>query len=256
MVLDLRQQSLDLTPELVQQLAHRRAGVGCDQLITLDFSQKASVFMRIYNADGSQVEACGNATRCVGQYLAKETGQAHHTIETVAGLLTTKALDQTRVEICLGTPKDQWDHIPLASAMDTLHVPFKYEGLSDPVAVNVGNPHLVFFVYDTDTIPLDTWGEVISNHPLFPQRINVEVVEVLAEDRLRMRVYERGTGITPACGTGAAASLIAANRRGYTGRHATVQLDGGLLQVDWRVDGVYLTGEATCAFTGQLSHAC
>lgn len=251
-IIDCRKDSCSFTKEQIIRLCDRRFGIGCDQLILLEVPEKNStsdVFMRIYNADGGEVEACGNATRCVGLMLARTGPSKKYRIETVAGQLSAEALGEERVTVDLGRPKDLWSQIPLSQEVDTLHLPIRCEGLSDPVAVNVGNPHMVFFVYDVESIDINRLGQELTRHPLYPQGANVEVVEVLDERTLRMRVYERGVGVTPACGTGASASVVAALRRGLIKTPAKVILDGGELEIDVK-DTVRMTGKVTLCYEG------
>jgi diaminopimelate epimerase len=209
--------------------------------------------MTILNADGGEVEACGNATRCDAATLMAESGRADAAIETVAGVLKATAAGGGQIAVDMGPARDGWQDIPLAEACDTLHLGISEGPLSDPVAVNVGNPHAVFFVDDVDSIALETFGPRIEHHPLFPQRVNVEAAQILSPERIRMRVWERGAGITRACGTGACATLVAAHRRGLTGRQAEVVLDGGTLLIEWRDDGhIIMTGPAAVSFSGVL----
>jgi diaminopimelate epimerase len=239
-------------------IADRRTGVGCDQLLLIEppKSPLADVFMRIRNADGGEVEACGNGARCVAALLMAETGRPHVVIETVVGLLDAEAAADGRVSVDMGQVRLDWREIPLSKPMDTLHLDLVQGKLSDPVAVNVGNPHVVFFVPDAEAVEIEKIGPVLERHRLFPERTNVEVATVLGPDRIRMRVWERGVGVTRACGTGACATLVAAARRGLTGRRATVVLDGGELGVEWLADDhVRMTGPATISFTGRLDAA-
>ena len=240
---------------LVCAIADRRTGVGCDQLIVIEPPRGRfdGVFMRIFNADGGEAEACGNAARCVARLVMDETGASAATVETLAGVLRARATADGRVVVDMGPARDGWRDIPLARAADTLHLGIVEDGLKDPVAVGVGNPHAVFFVADVAKVPLETCGPVIERHPLFPQRTNVEAVQVLAPDRLRVRVWERGAGLTRACGSGACAALVAAHRRGLAGREAQVILDGGPLGIAWTDDGhVHLAGPTAVSFTGAL----
>jgi diaminopimelate epimerase len=239
-------------------IADRRTGVGCDQLLLIEppKSPLADVFMRIRNADGGEVEACGNGARCVAALLMAETGRPHVVIETVVGLLDAEAAADGRVSVDMGQVRLDWREIPLSKPMDTLHLDLVQGKLSDPVAVNVGNPHVVFFVPDAEAVEIEKIGPVLERHRLFPERTNVEVATVLGPERIRMRVWERGVGVTRACGTGACATLVAAARRGLTGRRATVVLDGGELGVEWLADDhVRMTGPATISFTGRLDAA-
>lgn len=252
-ILDARAEPLVLNASLARALADRRTGVGCDQVIVIEPATDADAFMRIMNADGSEVAACGNATRCVARILMEETGRDTVSIATRAGQLRIRRAGEGLYAADMGPVFLNWRDIPLARACDTLCLPLSEGGLSDPVAVSVGNPHAVFFVPDAKAVPLAELGPRIEVHPLFPEKTNVEVVEVLSSCRLRMRVWERGAGITRACGTGACASLVAAARRGLCGRRADVVLDGGVLSIEWTdADRVVMTGPATLSFEGRL----
>lgn len=247
-VLDARASALPaLTPALARALADRRTGIGCDQLIVIGPSDKADLRMRIFNADGSEVESCGNAARAVGLLYGKAA-----TIETLGGLIAASP-SGTGIAVDMGEPRFEWDRIPLAYAMDTLGMPVAWEGLEHPAAVNVGNPHAVFFVPDCDAVELDRLGPEIEHDPLFPERINVNVATVTARDAIRLRVWERGAGLTRACGTGACATAVAAMRRGLTDRAVTVTLPGGPLRIEWTNAGrIMMTGPATTSFTGSF----
>jgi len=252
-VLDFRRDAAALSDEDVRSLAARRTGVGCDQVILLEppHDRMAQVFMRIRNADGGEAEACGNATRCVADLLHKETGRRRIRIETVAGLLEAEALPDGPIAVDMGPAKTGWRDIPLARAMDTDRVDLSLEPLSEPVCTNIGNPHATFFVDEAETIDLATLGPVLELHPLFPKRANIGVATIRGRGDIRLRVWERGAGITPACGSGACAALVAAHRRGLADRRATVELDGGSLDIAWREDGhVIMTGPAALSFEG------
>lgn len=254
-VLDTRARPIPLDSEHARAIADRKTGIGCDQLITLEpaHDRQADAFMRIRNADGGEVEACGNAARCIATLLMRETGRDRVVIETVMGLLGAERRADGLVAVDMGPARLDWRDIPLARAMDTLHLDVTAGPLRDPVAVNIGNPHAVFFVSDAEAIDLERLGPEIERHELFPERINVEAVHRGADGALRMRVWERGVGITRACGTGACASLVAASRRGLTGRKATVVLDGGPLVIEWREDNhVVMTGPVATSFSGRL----
>ncbi|MGI4850908.1 MAG: diaminopimelate epimerase [Janthinobacterium lividum] len=253
-ILDQRAQIYDYSPDMIQKISDRRLGVGCDQLIILQSKTHpdADVFIRIFNADGQEVGACGNATRCIGALLSQENNRPCHKVETQAGILATETNASHQVTVDLGRPQFNWDKIPLAQEVDPLHLPLQFESLKDPVALSVGNPHLVFFVYDVDSIDLLHVGQSLTHHPLFPEGINIEIIEKIDDQTLKMRVYERGAGITPACGTGAAASVIAAQKRGIVTKSAiTVLLDGGTLKVDYQ-DTVKITGHVSLVFQGHL----
>ncbi|MEI6558472.1 MAG: diaminopimelate epimerase [Rhodospirillaceae bacterium] len=255
-VIDARSAPLALTAAAVRALCHRRTGVGCDQLIVIEppVSAGTAAFMRIRNADGSEVAACGNATRCVAALLMAESGRERLIIETRAGQLAANATGDGRITVNMGLARLDWREIPLAVPADTYRLEIVQGPLANPVAVSMGNPHAVFFVPDAEAVALAEHGPLVEHHPLFPERTNVEVVAVLGPARLRMRVWERGTGITSACGTGACAALVAAARRGLTGRRAEVLLDGGSLEIEWQADGhVLMTGPVATAFTGTLA---
>ncbi len=210
--------------------------------------------MRIRNADGGEVEACGNATRCVAALIMAERGADTCTVETPAGLLVARSLGTARVAVDMGQARLDWREIPLAREMDTLHLDLAADGLADPVAVNMGNPHAVFFVEDPGAVDLARLGPRLEHDPLFPQRANIGVAQVSGTDRLRVRVWERGVGLTRACGTGACAAAVAAHRRGLTGREVEVTLDGGQLDLEWREDGhVVMTGPVATSFRGVLN---
>jgi len=243
----------------VRALANRETGIGCDQLIAIEPSRTGDAFMRIWNADGDEVEACGNATRCVGWLLLKATGRDVVDIETLPGVLRASSAGENRVTVDMGKPSLRWDQIPLSEEMDTRGIELQVGPIDAPIlhtpgCVNMGNPHVVFFVPDIETAPVREVGPMIEHHLLFPEGVNVGFAQILAPDRIRLRVWERGAGLTKACGTGACASLVAAHRRGLTGRKATVVMDGGELVIEWRAedDHVLMTGDVTVEYTGRL----
>lgn len=255
-VIDLRGRRESIDVEQVRLLADRRRGVGCDQLILIEQPQNApsaDVFMRIYNSDGSQVDACGNATRCVGDLVLREKDTPTATIATNAGLLHVTRAEDGLVWVDMGPPGLGWRDIPLSQDCDTLALPISCPPLDKPVAVNMGNPHAVFFVPDVQDIDLHRLGAELEHHPLFPERANINVASLTAPDRLRLRVFERGAGITLACGTGACATAVAAVHRGLCGRKVRVDLDGGTLGLEWRTDNhVLMSGPVAEVFTGEL----
>ncbi len=254
-VFDGRRERIALDRARVRAIADRRTGVGCDQVLALEPARGAGAdaFLRIWNRDGGEVAACGNGTRCAARLLLDESGRDRVVLETAAGPLVARAGGNGAVRVDMGAARLDWRAIPLARAMDTLHVGVAAGPLSDAVAVNVGNPHAVFFVEDADAVPLEEAGPALETDPLFPDRANIGVAARVGRDRLRLRVWERGAGVTRACGTGACAAAVAAARRGLTGRAVAVALDGGTLDVRWRDDGhVEMTGAATLAFTGTL----
>jgi diaminopimelate epimerase len=253
-VLDARTNPINLSVAQVQAMADRRTGAGCDQFIVMEPAKdaRADVFMRIRNADGNEVEACGNATRCIARIVMEETGKSDVMVETVVGLLQATDSAGDTVSVNMGPARLNWNEIPTAEECDTLNMPVTVGPLEAPVGVNVGNPHAVFFVEDCENINLENAGPHVETHPFFPERINVEVVTLLKDGSLRMRVWERGVGITQACGTGACAVLVAAVRRGIiNGRKADVVLDGGILNIEWLENGeIMMTGPASRAFSG------
>lgn len=257
-VLDARRQPLALANGQVRAIADRRAGVGCDQLIVIEppVSTGADAFMRIFNADGGEVDACGNATRCIAAMLMREAGAEAVAIDTGAGRLHCRFAGNGLVSVDMGEVRRDWREIPLSGPADTLHLALTLGPLADPVAVNVGNPHCVFVVPNAEAVPLDVLGPQIEHHPLFPQRTNVEVAQVLDAQTVRMRVWERGAGITRACGTGACAAAAATHARGLTGPQVDVRLDGGVLHIEIDERGhALMTGPAAVSFSGRLDPA-
>ncbi|MFC3228214.1 diaminopimelate epimerase [Marinibaculum pumilum] len=258
-VLDAREGALPLDEATARRITDRKTGIGCDQLIVIEPSDRADVFMRIRNADGGEVEACGNAARCIAALVMAEKGTGSAKVDSLGGLLQAEAVAGGGVRIDMGVPRLDWQQIPLHCAMDSLHLDFApAPGLADPVAVNVGNPHVIFFVDDAAAVDLERCGPAIEHDPLFPARVNVNIAQVLDRDRIRLRVWERGVGITRACGTGACATAVAAMRRGLTGRAVEVRLDGGALQIAWPEAGpqqghVLMTGPATESFRGTFA---
>ena len=250
-VLDGREEALPpIDAPLAAALANRHTGIGCDQLVVLGPSEAADFSMRFYNADGSQSGACGNATRAIGLLHGRPAR-----IETVGGILSTTPTD-AGISVDMGKPRLDWDAIPLAYAMDTLTLPVGWEDLDAPTAVNVGNPHVIFFVPDTDAVDLARIGPIIEHDPLFPQRVNVNIATIESRGAIRLRVWERGTGLTLACGTGACATAIGAMRRGLVDRRVTVTLPGGSLVIGWGEDGrITMTGPATESFRGSFDLA-
>ena len=252
-VFDARVQPLTLTASTIRALADRHTGVGADTLVVIEPAKanEADVSVQFHNADGDEIGTCGNATRCVAALLFQETGRESIRIATKDGLLSASRSGDS-VAVDMGRPRLGWSDLPLAGPMDTLHLPVTGP-LADPVGVSMGNPHAVFFVEDAPSVDIAMLGPLIEHHPLFPERVNVEVATVLAPDRIRMRVWERGVGITRACGSGACATLVAAVRRGLTGRRATLVLDGGDLLIEWRDDEhVIMTGPAATSFVGEI----
>jgi diaminopimelate epimerase len=245
-ILDARDGALEMDTARARAIADRRTGIGCDQLILLEPSDVADLRMRIWNADGGEVEACGNAARCVALLEGGET-----TIETKGGIIRASA-NGSAATIDMGVPRFGWEEIPLAYAMDTAAMPVGWEELQSPFAVNVGNPHVVFFVDDADKVDLGRLGPLIEHDPLFPERVNVNVASRDGE-AIRLRVWERGAGLTLACGTGACATAVAAIRRKLAQSPVEVRLPGGALTIEWAPgETVRMSGPATDVFTGEL----
>jgi len=246
----------------VRAIAAREDGIGCDQVIAIERSERADAFMRIWNADGEEVRACGNGARCVAWLLMEATGSDAASLETAAGVLEARRAGEKLVSVDMGEPGLGWEDIPLAEKMDTRGVelqvgPIDAPLLHTPGCVSFGNPHVVFFVADAEAAPVAEVGPMIENHHLFPQRVNVGFAQIKAAGRIRLRVWERGAGLTRACGTGACAAVVAAHRRRLSARAAVVELDGGELIVQWReVDNrVLMTGPVAVEFTGRLPGA-
>ena len=239
------------TAALARALGDRHRGVGFDQLAEIRPSAVADFQLDFWNADGSRAEACGNATRCVADHVMQGLGRDTLRLVTVRGELAALRRADGLVSVNMGAPQLDWAEVPLAHQADTLHLPLP----GDPAAVGMGNPHCVFFVPDAEAVDLAMLGPVWENDLLFPARTNVEYAALIGPDQLRMRVWERGAGITLACGSGACATAVAAHLRGLTGRQVTLHLDGGMLEIDWRADGVWMTGPVRHVFDGWLTDA-
>ena len=259
-VLDARGQSLALGEDAVRAIADRKEGIGCDQIIALEPSERADVFMRIWNSDGGEVGACGNAARCVAALVAAEQGRREVSIETEAGVLGAAVNGDGSVTIDMGAPRFAWNEIPLSEPFhDTRRIelqigPIDAPLLHTPSVVNVGNPHCLFFVDDVEAHDLARFGRMLENHPLFPERANISLVQVLGPDAIKVRTWERGAGLTRACGTAACAAAVASARRNLTGRKVKASLPGGDLLIEWREsDGhVLMTGPYALDYEGTL----
>ena len=256
-IVDARDHPLRVSDVGTRRLSDRHTGIGFDQLIALDApaDDSADVDVRIYNSDGGEVTACGNAMRCVAHLLLDADDQPLR-IRTGAGLLHAwrSADGSATYAVDMGPARDRWQDIPLAEACDTDHLPLSLGTLSDPVAVNLGNPHAVFFVDDLASIPIETLGPELEHHAIFPERANIGVAQLVGPDALRLRVWERGVGLTLACGSGACAAAVAAHRRGLTGRHVRIDVDGGTLMIEWRDDNhVVMSGPAVESFRGSIA---
>ncbi|MDB5367345.1 MAG: diaminopimelate epimerase [Rhodospirillales bacterium] len=251
-VLDGRREPLSLDSSTIRSLGDRHTGIGFDQLALLEHPRDGGhVRVRFYNQDGGEVATCGNASRCVGRLLLDETGERAVTLETGGGPVVATDAGEGLVTIDMGRPRFGWREIPLARDVDTRALPLGVRGLPPAFGVSIGNPHAVFIVDDAGRIDVAHLGAQLEHDPLFPERANIEFAQILSKDRVRMRVWERGAGITLACGSGACATLIATASRGLTGRRAAIVLDGGELTIEWTAqDRVLLTGPVATAFTG------
>lgn len=247
-VLDARVRPVTITPALTKAIADRHFGIGFDQLAVIS-SGKGDAKLTFYNADGSLSAACGNATRCIARYLMKESGKTTLQLTTDRGDLAAEDAGNGLVSVNMGQPQLNWDEVPLAKAMDTLELPID----GGPTATGMGNPHCTFFVDDVASIDLARLGALYEHHPLYPNRTNVQFAQIIGADHIRMRVWERGVGITLASGSSSCATAVAAARRGLTGRSVRIDLDGGTLQIDWREDGVWMTGPTMHVFSGTFT---
>ena len=262
-VLDGRTTALDLSLQRRRVIADRRLGVGCDQLIVLEppTDRAADVFMRIYNPDGGEAGACGNATRCVASVLMDERNADAVTVQTISGLLESQKAGTGDnglpvISVDMGPAGLDWRDVPVARACDTKHMPVGAGPLQDPVGTSMGNPHATFFVDDLDAVPLAELGPRLEHDPFFPERANIGVAQVIGAGKLKLRVWERGAGLTLACGSGACAAVVAASRRGLVDRKADVTLQEGTLTIEWLRDGhVLMTGGIAVAFKGELDRS-
>ncbi|MBL3585512.1 diaminopimelate epimerase [Rhodovulum sulfidophilum] len=250
-VIDRRQGGMPLSAGLVAAIADRHRGVGFDQLAVIEPAPDADARLVFYNADGSLSATCGNATRCIARHLIDQTGRRELTLVTERGRLSARDAGEGLTSVNMGPPILDWRGVPLADDVDLDRLPIAGE----PVATGMGNPHCTFFVADAEAVDLETFGPEHEHHPLFPERTNVQVAHLAGPDRVRMRVWERGTGLTLASGSSSCAVAVAAARRGLTGRSVTILLDGGELRIDWREDGVWMTGPTAHVFDGVFTAA-
>jgi len=248
-VMDARKREVTVTADLACALADRHRGVGFDQLALIQNDHEADLALTFYNADGSLSATCGNATRCIAAYEMAARGLDQIRLRTERGVLIAQDRGHGLIAVNMGPPLLEWQDIPLAEAMDTLHLPLE----GDPVGTGMGNPHCSFFVEDAEAVDLSARGPEVEHHPLFPARTNVQFASLLGPDHLRMRVWERGTGITLASGSSSCAVAVAAARRGLTGRAVKLTLDGGDIWIEWREDGVWMTGPTAHVFTAELT---
>lgn len=256
-LLDARARDVTMTADLAKRLSDRHFGIGCDQLLVLKKSKNAEAFMQIFNADGSEISTCGNATRCVADFLMNETGKPEASLETNAGVRTGIRTSNGEVEVNMGEPRMKWQEIPLSESRNTLHLGLELGLLTDPVAINMGNPHAVFFVRDLAHVKMAEWGAKLEHHKLFPERANISAVQVIRESHLKMAVWERGTGITLACGSAACAAVVAGVLREKTQPKCTVELPGGTLNVHWKrgpnnSGDVLMSGAVAQVFKGEI----
>ncbi len=250
-VIDHRLGGAPVTPALARAIGDRHRGVGFDQLAVIETDEASDAHLTFYNADGSESAACGNATRCIARHLMDEDGSKSVVLRTMRGALECRDAGHGATSVNMGQPFLDWQSIPLSENVDTLHLPID----GDPVATGMGNPHCTFFVDDAEAIDLETKGAALEHHPLYPERTNVQFASLIGPDHLRMRVWERGVGATLASGSSSCAVTVAASRRGITGKSVTLDLDGGRIEVDWRDDGVWMTGPSAHVFSGHLTDA-
>lgn len=249
-VMDARQSAFEMTPDLARAIGDRHRGVGFDQLAVISQPQ-GDLRLTFYNSDGSTAGACGNATRCVARYIMDETGKSAVTLTTERGALQALDKGEGITSVNMGLPQLAWQDVPLAQAMDTVYLPID----GNPSATGMGNPHCTFFVDDVMAVDLASQGAIFEHHPLFPQRTNVQFAQLVGPDHIRMRVWERGVGVTLASGSSSCATAVAAARRGLTGRAVRIDLDGGPLHIDWRDDGVWMTGKTMHVFSGEFTQS-
>ena len=247
-VIDARKWEIQLPQKIISGIADRHFGVGFDQLAVISEGE-FDAHLTFYNADGSESLACGNATRCIARYLMDEASKEKLMLTTIHGQIPAVDLGNGITSVNMGQPGLEWDNVPLSKKIPTLELPI--EGA--PTATGMGNPHCTFFVEDAAKINLDEMGPKFENHPLFPERTNVQFASISAPDQIRMRVWERGVGVTLASGSSSCAAAVAANRRGLTGKKVQIELDGGILNINWREDGVWMTGPTMNVFAGSFS---
>lgn len=257
-VIDARRDAFPLTGAQARRIADRHTGVGCDQLVVIELSDKADAFMRLYNADGGEVSTCGNASRCVAWLLMRELQRDKVSIETLAGVLAAERAGEALIKVDMGEPKIEWRDIPLSESRNTLHLGIAEGGLQDPVAVSMGNPHAVAFVNNLSSVRMQEWGSVLEHHPVFPERANISAAQIINRTRIKAVVWERGAGLTQACGSAACAIVVAAVRRGLSERRVAVELPGGELNIHWHDTGdaspnhVWMTGPVASSFEGSF----
>lgn len=245
-VIDQRDTEIVVAPDLARAIGHRNFGVGFDQLAVIGNCDAADLELTFFNADGSKAGACGNATRCIANYEMARTHRSELLLQTERGVLNAVRRQDGVTSVNMGQPLLSWNDIPLAREIDTLALPID----GQPVATGMGNPHCSFFVDNVETIDLAQFGASHEHHSLFPERTNVQIAQVISQDRIRVRVWERGVGVTLASGSSSCAVAVAAHRRGLTCRSVHIDLDGGTLEIDWREDGVWMAGPTAHVFDG------
>lgn len=253
-IIDNRKHMLNLSTSQIRELSNRKRGIGCDQLIMMETSKtNADIKMRIYNSDGSEVGACGNAARCIGRLMMDEKNNSQVQIEAMDRVLLATRSNEL-ISVNMGQAAIDWRDIPLSQKMDTISLEINEGILKNPVAVNVGNPHMVFFVKNINEIDLRSIGPKLEHHSFFPKKANIEIAQIISSEKIRVRVWERGAGITEACGSGACAVLVAAVRRNLSDRRAEIELDGGELEIEWQKDNcVSMTGPTEINFFGSFN---
>jgi diaminopimelate epimerase len=252
-IVDSRKHNYTFTSDEIRKISDRHRGVGCDQFVVIENSHHVDCSVLFYNADGSSSGACGNATRCVAWLIMQEKNIENVSLQTVGGFLKCQKKGHELVEVDMGQAKTNWQQIPLAKEADTLHLPVGSGVLKDGVAVSMGNPHAVFFVEDVERVDLSVCGAALENDTLFPQRANIGVAQIISDKIIKLRVWERGTGETEACGTGACAAAVASNLRGLTSGVVNVKLAGGDLEIKYKDGNVTMTGAVATSFTGVLA---
>jgi diaminopimelate epimerase len=247
-VLDARDKEVALSKKMISKIADRHFGVGFDQLAVISRGE-FDAHLTFYNADGSESLACGNATRCIARYLMNEASKENLLLTTMHGQIPAVDLGNGITSVNMGQPELEWDKVPISKNISTVELPIE----GSPTATGMGNPHCTFFVEDAEKINLEEMGPKFENHSLFPERTNVQFASINASNQIRMRVWERGVGVTLASGSSSCATAVAANRRGLTGKKVQIELDGGILNINWLEDGVWMTGPTMKVFTGSFS---
>lgn len=253
-IFDGRKEAIRLNAKQAVKLADRRTGIGCDQVIVMEASSKADLFMRILNADGSEVSSCGNATRCIAWLIMQESEKDTAMVETRAGIMHAMKAGNNSIRVDMGMPEFGWQEIPLAKAADTAKLDITHGELHSPAAVSMGNPHMIFVVKNVEAVDMQEAGKALEHHPLFPERANVSVAQIIDKKHIKLRVWERGAGLTLACGTAACATLAALHNHGLVDAHADIALPGGVLNIEWdkATQHIFMTGAVASIFTGEV----